>query len=306
MPAYHVDRSIRIEAPESRVRSVIENFAEWRHWSPWLCMEPDAQLEFYGTPGQPAHGYSWTGELVGEGGMKLASVAPDELKMDLELIKPFKSKAKVAMEIKSVGENETEVTWNMDGKLPFFLFFMVGMMKTLIGADYARGLKMMKEYVETGEVLSDTEVVGIVDVPGMDYVGVNGEGSMADMSDSFADAMCKLKELTSTFEPSGQPGAVYRNVDLKKQYCKYTAFVPVNDASGAESAGSIKPCRALKVVHRGSYRHLGNAWSTAMSYQRYKKLKPLRKQFCFELYPSDPETTPEKEIVTEIYVPIRA
>jgi len=305
MPAYHVDRSIRINAPVSRVRPAIENFAEWPNWSPWLCMEPEAELDVYGTSGQPGHGYSWNGDLVGSGGMKLVSADANEMKMDLEFIKPFKSTAKVKMEIQSVNESETDVTWNMDGKMPFFLFFMVGMMKTFIGADYARGLKMLKEYVETGEVLSETKIVGIVDVPGMEYVGVDGEGSMTDMSESFADTMCELKELVAEFEPSGQPGAVYRKVDLKKQYCKYTAFVPVESAKNADSAGAIKPCKALKVVHRGSYRNLGNAWSAAMSYQRYKKLKPLKKQYCFELYPSDPETTPEKEIVTEIYVPIR-
>lgn len=305
MPAYHVDRSVRINAAVSKVRPAIENFAEWPKWSPWLCMEPDAKLEVYGTPGQPGHGYDWKGDLVGEGGMNLASVGENEIDMDLNFLKPFKSKAKVKMEIRSVGENETEVTWNMDGEMPFFLFFMVGMMKTMIGADYARGLKMLKEYVETGDVLSETKIVGIVDVPGMEYVGVDGESSMAEIGDSFPHTMCKLKELVADLEPNGQPGAVYRKVDLKKQHCEYTAFVPVKTAAGNTAAGSIKACKAIKVVHQGSYDNLGNAWSTAMSYQRYKKHKPLKKQYCFELYPSDPETTPEKEIVTEIYVPIR-
>jgi len=32
----------------------------------------------------------------------------------------------------------------------FFLFFMVGFMKTMIEADYERGLKTLTEYVESG------------------------------------------------------------------------------------------------------------------------------------------------------------
>ena len=72
-----------------------------------------------------------------------------------------------------------------------------------------------------------------------------------------------------------------------------------------EGLGSIEPCRALKVIHKGSYNHLGNGWSTAMAHQRYKKLRPLKAQCPFEFYPNDPGTTPEDELVTEIFIPVR-
>ena len=42
MPAYHVERSTRIDASESKVLPAIEDFNEWPKWSPWLCMEPTA------------------------------------------------------------------------------------------------------------------------------------------------------------------------------------------------------------------------------------------------------------------------
>lgn len=45
----------------------------------------------------------------------------------------------------------------MDGKLPYFMFFMVKMMKNWIGMDYERGLAMLKEFIETGEVISRVE-----------------------------------------------------------------------------------------------------------------------------------------------------
>ena len=263
----------------------------------------------FGTPGKTDHGYDWDGELVGAGGMKIASMDQGRLEMDLHFLRPFKSQAKVVIEVKPLGDSQTEVTWHMDGKMPFFLFFMIGTMKTMIGMDYARGLKMLKEYVETGSVKSKTEVVGIVDVPQSHYVGVEARCTMEEMGDSMGQtlpAACKIAT-DNQLEMSGPPGSLYHDVCLKEQKFHYTAIVQTQsapDIAGAKT-GSIEACKALKVLHTGSYQHLGNAWTTAMAYQRYKKLKPLKSQCPMEFYASDPCETPEEEVVTEILVPVR-
>lgn len=310
MPAYHVDRSVTIDADESRVRAAVEDFREWPKWSPWLCMEPDAKLDYYGTPGEVGHGYDWDGELVGAGGMKIASLGGGRQQMELSFLRPFKSKADVLIEIKPVGESQTEVTWHMDGKLPFFMFFMVGMMKTMIGMDYTRGLKMLKEYVETGEVLSHIEIVGVVDVPQFNYLGVEARCAMSEMGDSMKQTLPAAHRCATdnNIEISGPPGALYHKVNMKHGQCHYTAImqtVSPAEVNGYES-GTLGPCKAIKIVHTGSYQHLGNAWSAAMSYEYYKKgIKRLKSLPSFEFYPNDPHETPEKDWLTEIFVPVR-
>ena len=309
MPAYHVERSIRMDANEAKVRPAIEDFNNWPHWSPWLCMEPNASLHVFGSPGQVGHGYEWDGQLVGSGNMRIATVEPNRQRMELHFLKPFKSQAKVAIEITSDGPDQTLVTWHMDGNLPFFLFFMRGMMKTMIGMDYARGLKMLKEYVETGTVKSKTEVVGIVDVPQSHFIGVDDHCTMDGIGESMQRTLPAAQRFVeeNQLEVCGPPGAVYHRVDLKHQQCHYTAIVPTSRGVQIEGAecGQIAPCRALKIIHTGSYDHLGNAWTTAMAYQRYKKIKPLKSQPPFERYPSDPDNTAAEDLVTEIFVPVR-
>ena len=309
MPAYHVDRSVKIDAPLSKVRPAIEDFSEWPKWSPWLCMEPTAKVDVFGTPGQPGHGYDWDGDLVGAGGMTITANVTDAIDMDLTFLRPFKSNAKVKMETKAIGEDQTEVIWHMDGKMPFFLFFMIGMMKTFIGMDFSRGLKMLKEYVETGSVKSQTDIVGIVDVPQIHYVAVEAKCTMDEIGESMKQTLPAAFQCAkdNQLEIAGPPGALYHNVNMKDQRCHYSAFVSIaspTEVSGAGS-GTIQPCRALKVVHTGSYHHLGNAWSAVMSYQRHKKLKPSKSQCGFELYPNDPHETPEEDWRTEIYIPLR-
>lgn len=310
MPAYHIERSILIDAGEAKVRPAIEDFGEWPKWSPWLCMEPDTKLNVYGTPGQTDHSYDWDGELVGAGKMKIASLEQGKIKMDLSFLRPFKSEAKVMMEINPVGDSQTEVTWHMDGKMPFFLFFMIGMMKAMIGMDYARGLKMLKEYVETGTVKSKTEIVGVVDVSQIHYLGVEAFCTMDDVGESMGQTLPAAHKAATNnqIEMNGPPGAMYHNVDLKKQTMHYTAIVQTKTPSKVDDAktGTITPCKALKITHKGSYHHLGNAWSTAMSYQRNKKLKMLKSHCGFELYTNDPAETPEEDLITEIFIPVRA
>ena len=62
---------------------------------------------------------------------------------------------------------------------------------------------------------------------------------------------------------------------------------------------------AITVDHFGAYRFLGNPWSMAMSYQRGKKLKFLKRVPLYEVYVNLPDGRPEKDLHTQIFVPIK-
>jgi hypothetical protein len=69
----------------------------------------------------------------------------------------------------------------MDGRLPWFMFFMKGMMQTFIGMDYERGLRMVREYIETGTVLSKTEIIGTTAMEGREVMGVRASAPTDDV-----------------------------------------------------------------------------------------------------------------------------
>jgi len=303
MPKFHIQRSIEINAAPAKVRAAIHDYQQWVTWSPWLCMEPDAKLEFEGTAATPGHAYSWDGEMVGAGRMQLASIDGATDHMDLTFLRPFKSSAKVKFETTGIDDNTTRVTWHMDSGLPFFMFFMVGTMKAMIGMDYERGLKLLKEYVETGEVTSNTEIIGVVDMPAVHYAGISGDSKLNNISQSMQRVFEKLMTQTEGKITEEYVGTIYNSMNIKSQHCEYTAFAPVNET---DASGSITACRALKVIHTGSYQHLGNAWSTANNYQRHKKMKTNKQVPPFEFYMNDPSTVAAKDLITEIYLPVNA
>ena len=63
--------------------------------------------------------------------------------------------------------------------------------------------------------------------------------------------------------------------------------------------------QALHVRHTGRYEHLGNSWSAVHQFARSKKMKLASKQDAYEIYRNDPSRTPEAELVTDIYLPLK-
>lgn len=314
MPAIDTEASIRINAPIETVQSALTDFESWPTWSPWLYTEPGAEVTCRGERGTIGHGYDWTGERVGAGSMELRSIERHRLEMDLTFLKPFRSTADVSFDL-TESDGSTDVAWGMRSRLPFFLFFMTGTMTAMIKADYERGLRMLKDLIETGKVPSHTASAVLIDVPEAHYIGHSDNTSMSALGNalprSFGIAASAMK--TAGLEASGQPFAVYHSLDLKKGSCRYTAALPLarpmTSSNGIEPparADSRPACRALKFVHTGAYRHTPNAWSTLHAELRATRKKAAKGIPPFEIYTNDPEITPESDLITEIYMPLRS
>ncbi|MEZ6125282.1 MAG: hypothetical protein R3C49_19205 [Planctomycetaceae bacterium] len=63
------------------------------------------------------------------------------------------------------------LSWYLNGSLPWFMFWMVRRMEAYIGMDYARGLKMVKDYIESGRVDSQSRVRNLQSVGPLRIIG---------------------------------------------------------------------------------------------------------------------------------------
>ena len=309
MPKYHVERSIIVEKPLIEVRDVLKDFKQWAKWSPWLTMEPDAGLTYSQRQGQVGATYGWSGVLVGAGSMELLSVHDDLLKMAITFVKPFKSAAEVTFKLKE-RETGTEVTWMMDGSLPFFLFWMRAKMETFIGMDYTRGLLMLKDYLERGSVPTYSIIEGVMTLPEQRYIGISRTCSLDVMGDVMKKDLETLYDFMQTNDISMDrvPFSIYNTFDIFKGKTDYIAAIPYEGELSLPEGwveGSVEAREALKTMHKGAYRHLGNGWMTAMSFARYKKMKTLKSPVGYEFYPNSPHEVAEEELITEIYLPLR-
>lgn len=307
MPEFHVNKSIAIDAPRSVVYPLIRDFQKWPTWSPWLLAEPECGLTY----AEDGRSYEWAGDIVGSGRMELLVEVPNKvLDYTLTFLKPFKSENKTTFTLEK-NDGGTLLTWTMTGSLPWFMFWMKGMMAAYIGMDYARGLAMLKDLAETGAVSSKLDFLGDQSFSGLPYVGIRNECPI----DRIGEVMsADLKKLKSWQEEAGMPQdgrvvSIYHKWNVTKGVVVYTVAVevPSPPASLPEgmSAGAIPDTRVYAVRHTGPYHHLGNAWSAGMMHAQSKLFRQNKKLPPFELYENDPSQTPEADLQTLVQFPVK-
>jgi len=317
MPAFDVDRAIEIEAPPDVVYQTFSDFGTWTSWSPWLLAEPDAHVEVSQHPSEVGGRYGWDGQVVGAGQMEHVELVPPtsgqrgEIRDRLTFTRPWKSVSQVRFALTPARHGQaTNVRWMMNGDLPWYLFWMKAMMQTLVGMDYDRGLKMVKELIETGSVASTSEVVGIESTPRRRVIGVSGRTKMANVGEAMQASMARAQEdlHRSGLQADGPWLSAYEKLNLKTGELNYTTGVIVSDDAQPppEMRMLVLPAtEAMHVRHTGRYEHLGNAWYTANQVIPSRKRKADRKAVAFELYGDVSPDTPEAMRVTDVYVPVR-
>ncbi len=300
MPKVHVQRSEVIHAPKAKILDQINDFHNWPKWSPWLITDPKATVDVR----EDGKYYRWTGPRVGEGEMTVERETDTEIDFDLKFFKPWKSKAKTYMKLESIDDQNTKLSWSMDTKMPFFLFFMKNMMKGLIGMDYERGLKMLKDLSEQGNVPSNLGFPEPQSFDGSSFIGIKRKTTIADMPQEMAADFERLHRLSADVDSNGLLFSQYHKFNFGSGTVEYTAGLGVK--SKAENApegmilGDLPAASMMTVRHTGPYKHIGNAWSAAQFMVRSKEYKVKRGYHPIEIYRNSPADTPEDQLVTDI------
>lgn len=307
MPKMNINKSIYIDAKPEEIYNKLNDFHHWKPWSPWLIMEDGVQVDV----DPDGKFYSWDGKRVGSGNMKILNEKENEsIQYDLHFLKPWKSQADVTFKI-NPKDTGAEVSWTMESKWPIFLFWMKGKMEAFIGMDYERGLRMLKDYIEDGEVHSELDPTGYSNFEGMKYLGIKGNCDMDKMGEDMEGKMNRLMEFVheNNVDSSGEVLSVYHEWDVVNRKASYTAAVQVNtppaNLSEGLFVGEIPETKVHAVEHKGAYEHLGNAWGLQYMMQRGKEFKGNKKVDPFEIYKNDPTETPKNDRLTQVCFPVK-
>lgn len=310
MLTYHVERSRVIHQSKSIIHAILTDFHEMQKWSPWLIIEPDATVTFSDLQGDVGASQTWQGELVGAGSMELTEVHDALLVYRLQFLKPFRSQSKVTFELHEEDEGVTKVSWNMYGRMPWYLFFMTKMMKTYIGMDYERGLSMLKEYAETGKIASALELMGVGELDEIHYMGIENSSRLKEIGKVMGKDFETLGQYINThrFPEETQVFSIYRTFDFKNDTSSFVSCVSIDKDYAVPEPfirGKVARSGVLNVRHIGKYDHLGNAWSLAMNHVRHYKMRLCKKPFGYEFYLNSPMDTPAEALITEVMLPLK-
>lgn len=304
----NVRKSVFIDKPKSEVFKIVSDFHSWEKWSPWLILEDGVKVNVK----PDGKFYDWNGNLVGSGNMTVASEVENErVDYDLLFLTPFKSKAKVAFELKEK-DNGTEATWVMESKLPFFLFWMKSKMELFVGMDYDRGLQLLKDYCEDGKIHSQLNFIGEETFAGGEYVGIRTNCKISEigqkMEKDYTELMTFMGENHSD-KMNGNNFSIYHKWDPVKGVVDYTACVGVNQTPESlpknAFAKKTENQKVFTIEHTGPYRHTPNVWTAQMMRERGKAFKRDKSNDPIEVYVNSPKDTPENELVSKVLMPIK-
>ena len=130
--------------------SRIGNLYDYALWNSWQQADPSAKKTITGTPNTPGHKYAWEGKKTGMGSLTLNKIDDKHIHFDLEFLKPWRSKAKDNWLFEDWGENETKVTWQNSGNLPWPIARLMGpMIHKNLTHQFGIGLNNLKNLCES-------------------------------------------------------------------------------------------------------------------------------------------------------------
>ncbi|MEJ8571094.1 SRPBCC family protein [Microbaculum marinum] len=148
---FRLERSATIKASPDVIYSQIENFRNWRTWSPYEDLDPDLERSYGGAAQGVGAIYEWSGsEDVGAGRMEIVdAVTGRSIRIKLDFVRPFEAHNTAEFDLVP-GEDATLVTWAMAGPQPYLAKVMSVFIDfdTMVGKDFETGLDNLRKATE--------------------------------------------------------------------------------------------------------------------------------------------------------------
>jgi uncharacterized protein YndB with AHSA1/START domain len=149
--SFRVERRASIKGPPEKIFGLINDFHNWRSWSPWEKMDPAMQRTYSGPESGKGSVYEWEGNnKVGKGRMEIIDAPPpSKVAIKLDFLKPFEAHNTAEFTLAPKGD-ATDVTWAMHGPSPFIAKVMSVFMSMdrMVGKDFEAGLANLKAAAE--------------------------------------------------------------------------------------------------------------------------------------------------------------
>jgi len=308
----HVERAVVINAPQATVFTVLNGFRQFDQWSPWADIDPGAKTTIEGAEFGVGAKMSWSGNAeVGSGSQEILESTPyTHIKVRLGFGDfPGAFFATYALQAQDAG---TQVTWAFDadygGSLTGRYFGLLS--DRMLGPDYEKGLARLKAFVEKlpkGDFSAlKFEPVETAAAPVV-LMSVRSADNPSAIGVALGVAYGRLSGYMNTegLKQAAPPVAIYRGNGGGT--LAIDAAIPVDRDGGtpvnAVRMGHLQAGPAVRAEYRGAYAGLAAARGQMLAYLAAAGLEadgPI-----WEQYVSDPAHTPEPQLITHIYMPIK-
>jgi hypothetical protein len=153
--SFSFQRSISVKARPEKIFPWINDFHQWKSWSPYENKDPAMKRSYSGAASGKGAVYGWEGNKnVGSGRMEILDASmPSKIVIKLDFFTPFEGHNTAEFTMLPQGDATsvaTNVTWLMYGPASFMSKVMQVFMNLddMIGKDFEAGLVNLKNLAE--------------------------------------------------------------------------------------------------------------------------------------------------------------
>lgn len=250
-----VEKKITVDAPENVVWTAMSDFNHWDNWNPWKADDSTVTSTITGSAGAVGQKSSWTSKKSGSGEMTITSVDGHKMTYDLHFIEPFESKAEGWVKTEKDGD-KVIASWGFRSKSSFFMRGMSVIMKPMLEKSFEKGIKLLKEYAESGKVVVSPYDIQEVTFPATNYASIRQTVKFADMPEYFQNAYGKIYAVAASRIDTTKPSAaIYYTWDIPNMQSELAAAFAVTgdeDIQGLDMV-NIPESPAYMLKYTGGY-----------------------------------------------------
>lgn len=146
---YNVERSVSINKPKEQVFAFVKRAKNQDQFNKWIQADPQVKKTYRGEDGTVGFVYAWESKEVGKGEQEISSIREGEgIDFALRFKEPFESNAAAHMTTEVVADNQTKLSWRMEGSSPYPMNLMNLFVPSDLGNDLETSLATLKTVLE--------------------------------------------------------------------------------------------------------------------------------------------------------------
>ena len=140
-PEYKVERSVEINVPAYIVYEQVTDLRQWENWAIWWKKDTAMITNYSGAERGLGAKMIWISDVVGDGDLEIIECSSQGMKTKLAW-------GNGSWHFEET-ENGTNVSWSMNGKMPFLMSFMTMFIEDMVVPDFEKGLAGLKDVCES-------------------------------------------------------------------------------------------------------------------------------------------------------------
>lgn len=316
----HVEQEYVYDVPTAQVYDYFNNMEKFTQFDAWSESDPNIKIDYSSpTYGEGAY-YKWNSENknLGKGKMQIGEAKKDEfISYDLVFGEMKGNTADVIFQ--KLDEGKTKVIWSFDSgeaNYPFQVFNVL--MKGTVQRNLKKGMENLDSLLQKSSKinLENTDIhrggFKVVEEPTKKLFGVLQQTSTSDeemgtaMAETFGLVYSYLKDANGfTTQEIGKPVVYWKQYSEEQNsalfYCGYLVSKSATEKDEMENV-EIPTGKYLTTIHNGAYNSLGITYSRLFKFVEMKNLSFSKE--TLDVYLNSPEHVNEKELKTQIFMPI--